>query len=332
MSIYSTCLSPLQERGCTFHRLLSSATPVLEEFADGWRDSDGEFPSALRLCESTSTPPELTRLVLGKKADICFTGYVCRAHENTILHALHTHVTDLKQIEGGVNTCYYPLTSAEADGGFDLAPAPGEVFTAAREASMLWQEVTLPGHVINGLGGRLSGCDETEITVSCYVYGHTDPSLVTDNDELMSFVYFPVLEVLAKIPTEQINGTAGAEWLPKTLLRQSRMLPTYKDGVTMAGTSMFNLKAKSLQEAIDGFLEAERTKRNLMAPWQRKLSGQLQQSSGQLFQSSVLALTWVPAFGSDTQQTFSRQTLKMSQLARASHCSTRRNLASHYNT
>ena len=256
MSYFSTCSSPLQEKGCTFHHLLSSALPVLRDFTGNWRDDGGEYPPALRLCESTSTPLELTRVVLGTGADIGFTGYVCRDHEQTIIHALETHDTDLSLIEGAVNTCYYPLTRAELNGRFDLSPDPRQVFASVGEASHVWQEVTLPGHVINGLGGRTTETDDP-LTVSYYVYGPTDPDLVTDKDEQKSFAYFPVLETLAMVSTDQINGTAGDGWLPKTLLQQSRQLPTYKDGVTMAGTSMFALKAKSLQEEIDGFLLAE---------------------------------------------------------------------------
>ena len=170
MSFYSTCLSPLQEKGCAFHHLLSSALPVLKDFADQWRDSDDEYPPALRLCESTSSPRELTRVVLGAKADICFTGYVCRNHELSIIHALETHDTYLRKIEGAVNTCYYPLTLAELNGRFELSPEPKQVFTSEGEASMIWQEVTLPGHVINGLGGRTVETDDL-ITVSYYVFG-----------------------------------------------------------------------------------------------------------------------------------------------------------------
>ena len=106
MSHY-TCLSPLQEQGCAFHHLLSSTLPVLQDFTGNWRDSGGEYQPDLRLCEAASTPLELelTRLVLGTKADICFTGYVCCDHEKIIIHALETHDTDLSQIEGAVSTC-----------------------------------------------------------------------------------------------------------------------------------------------------------------------------------------------------------------------------------
>ena len=86
--------------------------------------------------------------------------------------------------------------------------------------------------------------EDEAIRVSYYVFGHTDPALVTDKKELNSLCWFPVLEVVAHVPREFINGTGGAEWLPKTLLQQSRRLPTYKDGVTETGMSFSNSEQK----------------------------------------------------------------------------------------
>ena len=168
------------------------------------------------------------------------------------------HDTDLTQIEGVMNTWFYPLTRAEViTGKFDLAPAPNDVFTSEDQACMVWQEVTLPGSVINGLGGRTTASEDELITVAYFVYGHTDPAQVTNADPLTSYVYFPVLEVLTMVPTINVNGNDEAEWLPKTLLSQSRMQPTYRDGFNPGGISMFELRPKSLQEETDGFLEGE---------------------------------------------------------------------------
>ena len=55
---------------------------------------------------------------------------------------------------------------------------------------MVWQEVTLPGSVINGLGGRTTASEDEPITVSCFVYGHTDPAKVTNAAPLLSYVIF----------------------------------------------------------------------------------------------------------------------------------------------
>ena len=102
MSRFSTCLSPLQELGCTFHHLLESLAPKIKGLTDPWRDKVGDYPLDLQLCAPTS-PPQLTRVVLGTKSgtksEICFTGYMCCDHETMIIDALKKQDADLQQID-----------------------------------------------------------------------------------------------------------------------------------------------------------------------------------------------------------------------------------------
>ncbi len=64
----------------------------------------------------------------------------------------------------------------------------------------------------------------------------------------MSYVYFPVLEVQALVLTDNISGVGDEYWMPKALLQQPRAKPTYRDGVTPTGLSMFELRQRSLKE------------------------------------------------------------------------------------
>ena len=155
MSIYGTISSPLQEEGCTFHKLLASTMPALDKLIKVW-DCDGDdYSPDLMVCGTETTPPEFTKLVLSTGKETSFTGYVCRHHETTVLQALAKHDTGITPVKGATNTVYYPLTQAEViSGKFDLAPDPSLVFTSDDQACNVWQEVTLPGYVINGLGGR----------------------------------------------------------------------------------------------------------------------------------------------------------------------------------
>ena len=270
MSSYGKAASPLQEKGCTFNKLLTAQMPELTSLTDCWRDELDEYPPDLLLCGPTSTPPEFTKLVLGfrRKSEICFTGYVCRNHETEVICALKLHDLDLTLVEGVTNTVYYPLTRVEVlTGKFDLAPEQQDVLMSKDHPCGVWQEVTLSGSVINSLGGRTTLCEDAMITVSCFVYGLvlTDEPIAATNttNPLMAYVYFPVLEVLAQVPAQDCKGpltdgaTDEARWLPKTLLNQSRLQSTYRDGVTQDGLSMFDVRPKGLQEEIEGFLAGE---------------------------------------------------------------------------
>ena len=105
------------------------------------------------VCGPATTIPEYTKLVLRAGLEISFTGYVCCHHETTVLQALAKHDTKVTQVKGAMNTVYYPLTRSEViSGKFDLAPDPSVVFKSEHQAFDVWQEVTLPGIVINGLG------------------------------------------------------------------------------------------------------------------------------------------------------------------------------------
>ena len=95
MSLYGTITSPLQEKGCAFGKLLAAEMPELKGLTNCWRNDMDEYPLDLLVCGPTTTPPEFTKLVLGQKSEICFTGYVCRNHETEVSHALVKHASDL---------------------------------------------------------------------------------------------------------------------------------------------------------------------------------------------------------------------------------------------
>jgi len=199
MSIYSTVTSPLQERGCMFHKLFTRDVAALGELKDYLQKSSEGAEEELRLCSPASEPPTFTKVALRKGQVVCFTGYVCRGHELIIDEALATSKSDLTRIDGIMNTCHYPLTQAELFGDFELVLPT--FHTDRDQMNMVWQEVTLPGDVINSLGGRVTEREDVEITVSYFVFGHTNPE---DEGPMMSYVYFPVLEVHGVIPVDYL--------------------------------------------------------------------------------------------------------------------------------
>ena len=219
-----------------FHQLLTREMSALDELKEYLRDSCEGAEEELLLCSPASEPPTLTRVALRKGQEVCFTGYVCTGHESIIDEALADSQSDLERIEGIMDTCYYPLTAKELEGEFDeFVRSAVTVHTSPAQLCQSWQEVTLPGDAINALGGRVIQREDVAATVSYYVYGHTDPG----EGPLRSHVYFPLLEVQALIPTDNINGVGDECWLPKTLLRQLRAKPSYRDGVTDRGDKSF---------------------------------------------------------------------------------------------
>ena len=249
MSIYSIVTSPLQERGCMFHKLFTRDVAALGELKDYLQKSSEGAEEELRLCSPASELPTFTKVALRKGQLVCFTGYVCRGHELIIDEALATSKSDLTHIDGIMNTCYYPLTQAELFGDFELVLPT--FHTDRDQMNMVWQEVTLPGDVINSLGGRVTEREDVEIKVSYFVFGRTNPE---DEGPMMSYVYFPVLEVHGVIPVDNINGAGDESWMPKSLLTQPRAKPSYRDGVTPTGQSMFELRQRSLKEEISDFI------------------------------------------------------------------------------
>jgi len=224
---------------------------ALSELQEYLRESSEGAEEELLLCGPASEPPTFTRVALKTGQEVCFTGYVCPGHESIIDEALADSQSDLQRIEGITDTCYYPLTDKELDGEFEeFVRSAVTVHTSPAQLCQSWQEVTLPGDAINALGGRVSQREDVPATVSYYVYGHTDP----EKGPLMSHVYFPLLEVQALIPTDNINGVGDECWLPKTLLRQLRAKPGYRDGVTDTGLSMFELRPRSLKDEIRDFI------------------------------------------------------------------------------